>query len=118
MQICTYVHCTLVEQEACSSEISQLLHIKRQKFKYIKYLVKDITSADTCSSSRLLVKHLLKCFTVSAMIKTNYKLFSWSKKMRTTSVLVYAVYMCPEWKHRICIHVVKAMKQPISEKVL
>lgn len=124
--VCAYVyiytHCTLVGQEACfsvacSSEILHLLHTKTQKFKYLKYLAKGTTSAGSCSSPRLLVKHLLKCFCLSAVIKTNYRLFSWSKKMYTTWMLFYAVYICPEWKIRISIHAIKAMKHPISEKL-
>lgn len=85
--VCVYIytHCTLVGQEAClsvacSSEILHLLHTRTQKFKYLKYLAKGITSAGGSSSPRLLVKHLLKCFCLSTMIKTNYRLFSWSKK--------------------------------------
>lgn len=75
-----------------------------------------MTSADSCSSPRFLVKHLLKCLSLSAMIKTNHKLFSWSKKMYTTWILFYAVYICPEWKLRISIHAIKAMKHSRFQK--
>lgn len=75
-----------------------------------------IISADSCSSPRLLVKQLLKCCLLSAMAKTNYRLFSWSKKMYTTWIIFYAVYIYPEWKIRISMHAIKAMKHSQFQK--
>jgi len=59
----------------------------------VRYLAKDIivTSPDSCSSPRISVKYLPKCFNLNGMIKTKYNIFSRSEKIHTTGITFYSV---------------------------